>query len=125
MLFFLQAFLDWKSIRNNVEEVKINVKNRNSDADPDKVVRLYDEFREAQNEAERLRSDRNANAKAMKVLPLLVLKDPTKPALDLKECNEFGFQNSGTKLNPNPVYFYSRTCFGQMFKTSSCQYCMN
>ena len=63
----MQAFIDWKAIRDNIEAVKANVKNRNSDADPEKVSQLYDEYNAAQRQAEQLRSDRNANAKAMKV----------------------------------------------------------
>ena len=43
------------------------MRNRNSEADADKVCKLYDQFREAQDQAERLRADRNSNAKAMKV----------------------------------------------------------
>ena len=62
-----QAYLDWKAIRDNLEEVKLGVKSRNSEADPDKVCRLYDEFREAQDKVEQLRADRNANASSMKV----------------------------------------------------------
>lgn len=63
----MQAHIDWRSIKENLEAVKANVANRNSRADPDKVVKLYDDWRELQNAAEQLRSDRNANAKAMKV----------------------------------------------------------
>lgn len=68
----LQAHIDWKALRENLEAVRANVANRNSRADPDKVLQIYDRWREALNEAEGLRTERNANAKAMKVgAPLL------------------------------------------------------
>lgn len=63
----LQAYIDWKSIRENVDYIKANVANRNSKADPDRVVDLYDRWRHLQTQAEDLRTERNANAKAMKV----------------------------------------------------------
>lgn len=66
----LQAYIDWKSIRENLEAVKANVANRNSNADPDKVIELYDRWRSLQAQAEELRTERNANAKAMKVRPI-------------------------------------------------------
>lgn len=62
-----QAHIDWRAIRDNLEAVKANVGMRNSRADPDRVVELYEKWRGAENDAEQLRSDRNANAKAMKV----------------------------------------------------------
>lgn len=63
----MQAHIDWKAIRDNLEEVKTNVANRNSSAWPEKVVDLYDRWRSLQTQAEDLRTERNANAKAMKV----------------------------------------------------------
>jgi hypothetical protein len=62
-----KAYLDWKFIKANVEKFKENVAQRNSSADPDLVVELYDKWRGLQDEAETLRSQRNENAKAMKV----------------------------------------------------------
>ena len=41
--------------------------NRKSSADPDLIVHLYEKWRVLQDRAEELRSERNANAKAMKV----------------------------------------------------------
>lgn len=63
----LQAHIDWKSIRDNLEAIKTNVSNRNSSADPQKVADLYDRWRSLQTQAEDLRTERNANAKSMKV----------------------------------------------------------
>ena len=62
-----QAFLDWKSLRADLEQHRANVRNRNSSADPDKALELYDHWRQLEDDAGRLRSDRNSNAKAMKV----------------------------------------------------------
>ena len=46
------------------------MKDRNSDARPEKVVQLYDEWSHLLLEVERLRAERNANAKSMKVREL-------------------------------------------------------
>lgn len=67
MLVAWQAHIEWKAIRENLEYIKTNVANRNSNADPEKVVHLYDQWRELQSRAEAIRTDRNANAKSMKV----------------------------------------------------------
>ncbi|HEY9593814.1 MAG TPA: serine--tRNA ligase [Spirochaetia bacterium] len=58
--------LDLKFIRDNLEAVKENVKNRHVSADPDLVVKLYDERNRVQKELESLRAARNANADKMK-----------------------------------------------------------
>lgn len=63
----VQAHINWKSIRDDIELHRRNVVNRNSNAKPDRVVQLYDEWRDLQTQAESLRTERNANARAMKV----------------------------------------------------------
>lgn len=62
-----KAHIDWKHIVSNLDEVKKNVAQRNSSADPELVVELYSRWRALQDEVETLRSQRNENAKAMKV----------------------------------------------------------
>lgn len=63
-----KASLDFRFIRDNLDAVRQNVKERNSSADPDRVVRLYEEWRLLEDESGRLRSERNQNSKSMKVL---------------------------------------------------------
>ena len=58
--------LDLKYIRDNLEAVRENVKNRHVTADPDLVVKLYDERTQLMKELEALRAARNANADKMK-----------------------------------------------------------
>ena len=58
--------LDLKFIRDNVEAVKVNVRNRHVSADPDLVVELYDKRNLLLKELETLRASRNANADRMK-----------------------------------------------------------
>ena len=58
--------LDLKFIRDNLEAVKANVSHRHVSADPDLVVRLYDERNRLLKELESLRAARNANAEKMK-----------------------------------------------------------
>ena len=53
--------------------MKANVVNRNSSADPGRVAQLYDKWRSLQTQAENIRTERNANAKAMKVCPHTLL----------------------------------------------------
>lgn len=62
-----KAHIDWKHIVSNLDEVKKNVAQRNSSADPELVVELYSRWRSLQDEVETLRSQRNENTKAMKV----------------------------------------------------------
>jgi seryl-tRNA synthetase len=58
--------LDLKYIRDNIDAVRANVKNRHVAADPDLVVRLYDQRNQLLKELEGLRASRNANADRMK-----------------------------------------------------------
>jgi seryl-tRNA synthetase len=58
--------LDLKYIRDNLEAVRENTRRRNSTADPDKVVALFDERNRLLASSEALRARRNANAQAMK-----------------------------------------------------------
>jgi seryl-tRNA synthetase len=58
--------LDLKYVRDNLEAVRQNTRRRNSDADPDRVVALYDERNRLLAASEALRARRNANAQAMK-----------------------------------------------------------
>jgi seryl-tRNA synthetase len=58
--------LDPKFIRDNVEAVQENIRNRNVDANAELVARLYDERNTAIKELEALRASRNENAKRMK-----------------------------------------------------------
>ena len=58
--------LDLKFIKENIDAVKENIRNRNVQADADKVVELYDARNKALQELEDLRRQRNENAKKMK-----------------------------------------------------------
>ena len=58
--------LDLKFIRDNIDAVRENVKNRHVTADPDLVVELYDQRNQLLKELEALRASRNANADRMK-----------------------------------------------------------
>jgi seryl-tRNA synthetase len=58
--------LDLKFIRDNVDAVKENVRNRHVSAEPDLVVELYDKRNQLLKELETLRASRNANAERMK-----------------------------------------------------------
>jgi len=58
--------LDLKFIRDNLDAVKANVLHRHVSADPDLVVRLYDDRNRLLKELESLRAARNANADKMK-----------------------------------------------------------
>lgn len=62
-----RAHIDWRFVRDNPERVRNNCRARNSAADPDAVVRLYERWRGLDEAAEDLRAARNANAKAAKV----------------------------------------------------------
>ncbi|KAJ8772083.1 hypothetical protein K2173_027260 [Erythroxylum novogranatense] len=61
-----KAAIDFKWIRNNKDAVALNIKNRNSAANLDLVLRLYDQMLSLQKEVERLREERNAVANKMK-----------------------------------------------------------
>ena len=58
--------LDPKFIRDNLDAVRENVKNRHVTADPDLVVRLYDQRNQVLKELESVRASRNTNAERMK-----------------------------------------------------------
>lgn len=62
-----RAHIDWRFVRDNLERVRDNCRARNSAADPDAVVRLYERWRGLDEAAEDLRAARNTNAKAAKV----------------------------------------------------------
>ena len=62
-----RAHIDWRHVRDNLDAVRQNCRDRNSGADPDAVVRLYERWRRLDDEAEALRAARNANAKSAKV----------------------------------------------------------
>ena len=59
--------LDYKFIKDNLEAVKENIKNRNMNADADKVVELYDKRTTLVTKQQDLQQKRNENAKAMKL----------------------------------------------------------
>lgn len=62
-----RAAIDFKYVAENVEALKLNAQNRFSDADPEKVAKLYAQFTALGQETDALRKQRNDNAKAMKV----------------------------------------------------------
>jgi len=88
-----KAHLDFRFVKTNLELLRENVKNRNSPADPDVVVELYDKWVKVLEELERVRADRNANAKAMKVRPhcepkyALVLHNGSTSRLDISSSS--------------------------------------
>jgi seryl-tRNA synthetase len=58
--------LDYKFIKDNLDAVKENIKNRNMTADADIVVKLYDERTAMVTELQALQQKRNENAQSMK-----------------------------------------------------------
>lgn len=62
-----QAYLDFKFIKNNLSVVKENCEIRNAAADPEKVVKLYNEYTNIKLKCDVLRKNRNKNAQEMKV----------------------------------------------------------
>ncbi|MEL3908165.1 MAG: serine--tRNA ligase [Treponemataceae bacterium] len=58
--------LDFRFIKENLDAVKQNIKNRNMTADADEVVRLFDERTSLTTELQALQQKRNENAKSMK-----------------------------------------------------------
>lgn len=62
-----RAAIDFKAVVDNLDAVKENAKNRQSNADADKVAELYAQFTQLGRETDALRQERNENAKAMKV----------------------------------------------------------
>ncbi|KAJ1386181.1 Serine-tRNA ligase, type1 [Sesbania bispinosa] len=61
-----KATIDFKWIKDNKEAVAVNLRNRNSDANLDLVLHLYDKMFNLQKEVERVRGERNAVANKMK-----------------------------------------------------------
>lgn len=61
-----RASLDFKWIRENKDAIALNIKNRNTSADVDLVVQLYDRSIVLVQEVEKLRKDRNQVASSMK-----------------------------------------------------------
>lgn len=58
--------LDYRFIKDNLQAVKDNIKNRNMEADADLVVKLYDQRTALTTKLQGLQQKRNANAAAMK-----------------------------------------------------------
>ena len=58
--------LDYRFIKDNLQAVKDNIKNRNMEADADLVVKLYDQRTALTTKLQGLQQKRNANANAMK-----------------------------------------------------------
>lgn len=58
--------LDYKFIKDNLDAVKENIRNRNMTADADLVVQLYDRRTALVTELQQLQQKRNENARAMK-----------------------------------------------------------
>ncbi|KAK2391469.1 Serine--tRNA ligase, chloroplastic/mitochondrial [Trifolium repens] len=61
-----KASIDFKWIKDNKETVAANIKNRNSDANLEHILHLYDKLFILQKEVERVRGERNAVANKMK-----------------------------------------------------------
>lgn len=61
-----KAAIDFKWIRDNKEAVAANIKNRNSNANLDLVLEIYEKTFNLQKEVERVRGERNAVANKMK-----------------------------------------------------------
>ncbi|QDZ18919.1 serine--tRNA ligase [Chloropicon primus] len=61
-----KAPLDFKFIRDNVEEVEANCRDRNASADPRLVAELYTKYLERNQELAEAQQARNANAKKLK-----------------------------------------------------------
>ncbi len=58
--------LDYKFIKENLDAVKQNIKNRNMSADADLAVKLYDERTKLVTELQNLQKEKNDNSKSMK-----------------------------------------------------------
>ncbi|AEJ18721.1 serine--tRNA ligase [Gracilinema caldarium] len=58
--------LDYRFIKDNLEAVKENIRNRNMKADADKVAMLFDTRNELVTQLQNLQQQRNTNAQAMK-----------------------------------------------------------
>ncbi len=64
--YYKSTMLDYRFIKDNLEAVKENIRNRNMKADADKVVELFDKRNELVTKLQNLQQQRNANAAAMK-----------------------------------------------------------
>ena len=62
-----RANIDFQALKAHLPRHVQNVKDRNSDAKPEIVSQLYDQWVHLLGEVEHLRAERNANAKSMKV----------------------------------------------------------
>ncbi|GAX73126.1 hypothetical protein CEUSTIGMA_g579.t1 [Chlamydomonas eustigma] len=61
-----KASIDFKFLKDNINLVVQNAKNRNSSADPQLALQLYDQYIQLKQEADQLRAERNENSNAMK-----------------------------------------------------------
>lgn len=61
-----RAHIDFKFVRDNIDLIKSNCKDRFVSANPEEVVRLYNEFVELTQKADGVRAARNENSSAMK-----------------------------------------------------------
>ncbi len=64
--YYNHTMLDYRFIKDNLEAVKENIRNRNMKADADKVVMLFDKRNELVTQLQNLQQQRNTNAQAMK-----------------------------------------------------------
>ena len=63
-----RAAIDFRALKASLPAAVANVEARRAvGADPELVARLYDEWRALQDSLEKVRTERNDNAKAMKV----------------------------------------------------------
>ncbi len=62
-----KAHIDFKYIKDNVDALVKNAKDRSSNADPKLVAELYDRYVLLKMEADGIRAERNENSGAMKV----------------------------------------------------------
>ena len=62
-----KASIDFKFLKDNVDHIVKNTRDRSSSADPKLVVQLYDKYIQMKQEADLIRAERNENSSAMKV----------------------------------------------------------
>ena len=62
-----KASIDFKFLKDNVDLMVKNTRDRSSSADPKLVVQLYDKYIQLKQEADLIRAERNENSGAMKV----------------------------------------------------------
>lgn len=106
-----RAFLDFKALKADLDKHVQNCRDRNSNANPRKVAHLYDEFCEVQQNVEKIRNDRNANAKAMKASHKQTRVVPT--AAKLGSCAALAATLAAAKLA-------AATCFADLQIGTSC-----